>query len=239
MLQRLISALVLITLTTLSAAGDPPDCELNGVTGNIECVDSTFKASTWDIRWAVDVPGGLPLDSEMVTDTAETESEPRLSIRNDGHRAVTWTRETAVAAVMFRSRPHPAGGWADEKQVSANGEDSADPEITSDGSKYWIAYTFDAGGGEKGIAVNGIDDSPDPIPQRFLITTTGYAGDVDVQVQYTEGHLWVSWVHDSQDVGWVEYDYASETWSTVGYESTAVDSVKEARARILAQLIAS
>lgn len=36
----------------------------------------------------------------------------------------------------------------------------------------------------------------------------------------------------STDVGWSEYDYTGESWSTASYESYAEDTVADARSRI-------
>lgn len=46
------------------------------------------------------------------------------------------------------------------------------------------------------------------------------------------GNLWVTWIDSTDDVGWVEYDRVSETWSAAAYEPYSPDTVADARGRI-------
>lgn len=232
-----IVALGLGAASGVNRAADPPDSEINTVTGFIESVDSKLENSSWSIRYAVDEGQGQPLISEMLTDSSGMDNSPRIAIRSDGDTGAVWWRDSAEDEVLFRMRDLSTKSWSAVKQVSEPGESSRNPEIVADGSNFWIAFELDAGGGGTGIGVNGIGDSAEPFPTRTLLDTTTFAGDTDVMAHSDSGEAWVTWVHSAIDVGWCQYDPAAGLWSLPSYESYANDNVKAARQRVRDQVL--
>lgn len=216
----------------VSKAGDPPDSEVNPVSGFIESVDSKWENSSWSIRYVVDEGQGQALTSEWLTDASGTDKSPRIAIRTDGDTGGVWWRDTTDDEVVFRMRDLATKTWSAAKQASTAGEGSRNPEMVTDGFTFWIAFELDAAGGGTGIAVNGISDSAEPFPTRTLLDTTTFAGDTDVMAHADSGETWVTWVHSGNDVGWSQYDSGTELWSLPGYESYANDTIKAARQRI-------
>jgi hypothetical protein len=103
--------------------------------------------------------------------------------------------------------------------------------VVHDGELAWVAYEFEDGS-DTGIAVNAIIEDPDPLSPRVLVATTDFDQERDVEIHYEANHLWVSWIDSASEVGWSEYDYQAQDWSTTDYESYASDTVRDARDRI-------
>jgi hypothetical protein len=99
------------------------------------------------------------------------------------------------------------------------------------GDKPWVAYQIQ-NMKSKSVGAQVIDDDPEPI--RSIVGTTSYTGNLDVQLSFESGHLWVTWVDTSSRVAYAQYDYGRRAWSAVAYESFWADSISAARARIWA-----
>lgn len=222
-------AIAVILLVLPASAGDPPDCEVSPITGSIECVDVALKGAIWDVRYMVDAGQGQPLITEMVTDTPDIDTGGRIALNTAGSAGVTWESDNVI---YFRERDPASAEWSATLQLSDTGTDSQEPEITHVGGKYWVAFQFDDVSGEKGIAVNGVIDDPQPILGVHEFETTVFNGALDVLTHGESGQAWVTWVHDGDEVGWSQYDDATEAWGSVSYETYAVDNVKAARGRI-------
>jgi len=93
-----------------------------------------------------------------------------------------------------------------------------------------VAFEIDVTSGVS-IGVARLDEDPDPFPTRAIVATTE-STILDTRIIADSGHLWVTWVDSTNDVGWSEYDYPPETWAAPSYESYAQDDVQAARGRI-------
>jgi hypothetical protein len=153
-----------------------------------------------------------------------------LVIPASGDTWVVWWRDADSDQVLIRKHVY-GGGWNDEELVSIEGDDSRDPEITYDGTNPWVIFESDDTAGTS-VDVRAIHDDPNPFGALTSIATTSYSGDLNVLIHADGGHLWATWVDSASEVGWSEYDYASETWELVSYESYEADTVQDARSRI-------
>jgi hypothetical protein len=216
-------------------ASDPPDSRLNPVSGDIETTDSTMDGDDFDVRHVITREG---VRSRIVT-TLTTDSlddlGPRLAISSAGDTWVVWWRDGDTDEVRIRKRTYSSGTWGDELRVSDKTESSRNPELVHDGSNVWVVFEFDDGG-DSAIAVSVIGDDPNPVGARMYVSATDYSGELDTLIHHDGGHLWVTWIDSATQVGWSEYDHASETWGGEGYESYSSDSVEEARQRIRDEL---
>jgi hypothetical protein len=214
-----------------SLATDPPDSKLNPMSGLIETTDSVWQVDNHNVRHVINLGGGYKTRTHMVTLGPLNDHGPRLAIEDDGDSFVVWWREGEVDQVMLRIRSYADDVWSTEKLVSESDENSRNPEITYDGANPWIVHEFDDTEG-RSVSVRAINDGPNPFGIRAIVSTTDYPGDLDTMIHAESGHLWVSWIDSTTEVGWSEYDYGSESWGVESYEWYADDSVESARARI-------
>lgn len=237
---RVGSLVLLVCACSLPAWGsDPPDSELNPVSGKIETVDASAEGGNYDLRFVADPGGGcarsvFPLTSDPLDDLA-----PRLTITGSGDTWVVWWRDGEIDTVLARKRTLATDSWSGEITVGNKLESGRHPEIVHDGSTAWVAYELDDVSGDTGVAAAGIHDDVEPVGTRDILATTGYTGDRDLSILSEAGQLWVSWVDSATEVGWSEYDYATETWGSAGYESYAADDVEQARERIRTAVLAN
>jgi len=224
-----------LVLTGSAAASDPPDSAINPSTGNIEIADPVWSGVNQNVDFVVQISGQKPA-VHTVTDNTLHDLRPRIAHASNGDAWVTWWRDDATDAVLIRKRHLSDGSWDTERLLSDSGESSRNPAIVFDGTNAWVAFEFDDQT-DTGIAVEMIVDDPDPIGVRVVVGTTDF-GDTTAPMAHAEqGHLWVTWIDGESDVGWVEYDYASDTWSLSTTESYATDSVADARNRIRAIVV--
>jgi hypothetical protein len=227
---------VLGTLTAIVAclplaASDPPDSKLNPVSGNIETTDATPDGDDYDVRHVITVEGNPTRAVTTLSTDSRDDLGPRLAISGSGDSWVVWWREGETDEVIMRKRTHTTDTWSDELRISDKSESSRSPEIVHDGKNAWVAFELDDAG-DIVIAVSVIGDDPNPVGSRMYVSATDYAEDCDTLIHNEDGHLWVTWVDSSTEVGWSEYDYASESWNAAGYESYSSDSIEDARERI-------
>lgn len=225
-----------IAVSGLALASDPPDSAVNPQSGNIEIVDPVWAATNQDINYVIN--GGPIRNIETAADDPLDDRNPRMVIASNGDAWITWWRDDDTDAVLVRRRHYSDGTWDNERVLSSGTESSRNPAIADDGTDRWVAYEFDDGN-ETTIAVSLIIDEPDPISVRTALANTSYTESRDVLIHVESGNLWVTWIHSSTDVGWVEYDDGSESWSTAGYESYAQDSVVDARDRVRNAVVAN
>ncbi len=219
-----------------SLASDPPDSELNPMSGFIETTDAVWQTDNYNVRHVINLGNGYKRETFMVTIDSLDEVGSRLAITDDGNSAVTWWRDSEIDKVLMRIRTYSSGEWTPVKLISESTESSRNPEIVFDGTAIWVAYEFDYSN-ETAVGVQIINDDPNPLGSRAIVTTTDYAGDLDTMIHEEAGHLWISWVDSGTEVGWSEYDYGTEEWDTESYEWYADDSVEAARERISATII--
>lgn len=231
---RCVAVLVLIVATVVMS-GDPPDSKLNPGTGYIETVDSVWGGSRYDVRHTLDKEG-QPSESGWVSTNTDDDLGPRIEIDSADDTWVVWWRDKTTDEVWFRSRDVSTGDWGNERRASSSTESSRNPEIVHDGTDTWVVFEFDDSG-DTGIGVLAIVDEPAPMGSRKKLATAIYTGSVDARIHYESSHLWVSWVDDSDDVGWSEWDYTSESWSSTDYEDYSADSVSDARGRIRTDIL--
>ena len=229
--QRWLCGLVVVLAMTCSAgASDPPDSAINPSTGNIEIADPVWAGTNQNIDFVVQISGQKP-QVHTVTDNSLDDLRPRIAHASNGDAWVTWWRDDATDAVLIRKRHLSDGSWDAERLLSDPGESSRNPSIVHDGTNAWVAFEFDDQA-DTGIAVEMILDDPDPVGIRVMVGTTDFGDTTAPMARAAQGHLWVTWIDSASDVGWAEYDYASETWSLSLTESYALDSVEDARGRI-------
>lgn len=229
--MRRVIGLFFITLAApLAWAEDPPDMEVNPVTGYIESVDSA-AAENYKIRFIEDPgPGHNPTFALI---SGSSSKNPRLAIDGDGSSWVAWWLDGPSPEVFIRTRDPLTGTWSLPLLVSGAGEDALYPEIVHDGFSAWVAYEIRFDRWTSIGTVNIIDDI-EPVGLRSVVGTTEFAGDRDVLIHAEDGKVWTTWVDSATEVGWSQYDAASGVWTATAYESYAGSDVAAARAAISA-----
>lgn len=237
-MKRRLRILIVLLTVSFAAAGlmaleseDPPDSEVNKESGYIETADPFLDGTNRNIRYVIDRGRGLTPHITTIADHALDDRHPQLTISADGDAWVVWWRDASTDEVLMRHRDFATGSWSDEARLSESTESSRYPALAYDGVNPWVAFEFDYGQ-ETSIGVSMIIDDPDPVGIRTEVAGTDFAGSVDVMVLAESGKLWVTWVDSSTHVGWVEYDYTLESWSSVSVESYANDTATDARGRI-------
>jgi hypothetical protein len=234
--KLLRGALAVVSLLACAAgpslAEDPPDSDVNPQTGSIETVDSVESTGQSDVRHAVDPGQGGPRVLEILTTSTLDDLSPRIAIDTDGDSWVVWWREGTTDEVLYRVRDLGTGTWSAEQTISDTEDDSRNPEIALDDTSVWVVFEARHSGGTDLVVTSGGMDDPSPFPGLTVLGTSALSSGVDVLLHSESGHLWVSWIDDGDDVGWREYDYASESWLSAAYESYAQDDVSSARERI-------
>jgi len=217
-------------LVSIAVAGvDPPDVRINSLSGLIETVDATWSGTNFNVRYtALDATGQVTNSQLLTTNTAD-DLDPRIVLSGAGNAYVAWWRDTAIDQVVYRKRNYATGAWTYEHIVGLATESNSRPRIVYAGDKAWVAYQIQ-NMKSRSVGAQVIDDDPEPI--RTILGTTSFTGDLDIQLQFDSGHLWVTWVDTSLRVAYVQYDYARRAWGTISYESYATDSIPAARARI-------
>jgi len=80
----------------VSAGSDPPDSELNPVSGKIETIDTSTDAGNHDVRFVSDPGDGYTRATFMVTADPLDDLGPRLSVTNGGDTWVVWWRDGEI-----------------------------------------------------------------------------------------------------------------------------------------------
>jgi len=227
---RPLAVCAAIGLATVAAFGvDPPDLEINTLTGLVETVDATWSGSNFNVRYSVINGAGSLTSTVILTANSADDLDPRIAINPGGNAYVVWWRDAATDKIVFRKRTLATGAWGAEQAVGLSNESSSRPRIAIASGSPWVAYQIQ-GPRTRNIGVQIIDDSPEPF--RTILGTTSFGGDLDVQINSVAGHLWVTWVDSAQRVGYAEYAFDKRVWLPTGYESFSSDSLAEARTRI-------
>jgi hypothetical protein len=230
---RFSAVVFLCLLPGRVSASDPPDSAVNPRNRTIETIDSHWADSKYVVRHAIRPGLGQSAVASAVSGALDGDPEPRLAIGSNGDTWVTWRESVPSGRVLIRRREFATGAWSTQAQVSASGEAAMHPRIAYDGTTPWVAYLTPTALGTAIQTVRIVTDSPDPFG-ALLVALSSYTGDLDVQIQSESGHLWVTWIDSSTMVGWSEYDYETDTWTSPNYESYENDSVDATRGRIAA-----
>lgn len=228
------STFLLFLLAVIGApcvpAAESPDAKVNLQSGLIELAEPVWTDGNYDIRYIVS-PGER---SEQVSDVATHSADdlrPRMAIAPDGDAYVVWWRDVATPQTLIRRHNHSDGSWSAESVLSGATLPGRDPHIVHDGSDVWVVFAEEAST-ERRIRIGAIEDEPDPFGIFSEIASTDHDGDLELELHAVSGHLWVTWNDSDTYVAWTEYDYTSQTWGSVDYDSYASDSTKHARERI-------
>ena len=225
-MKRVLVVFVLF-LSGVIFASDPPDTMSNPITGDLETVDSYIDGSNYEVRHTI-TPSSGPTTSVKLSNTNLDDESPRIFITSTGKTFVVWHEDNGDALVRSRDSN---GVWSSLETLNDVNETASSPEITGDHTgEVWTVFEESP---STQIIVRAIADGPDPIDWlRFEIGSSSYIGDLDSQIHHNALSLWVTWIDSNSDVAWSEYDYISETWSSVSFEDYSADSVQEARDRI-------
>jgi len=213
---------------------DPPDVELNATTGLIETVDSAWAGSNYNVRFTEATVAGELRTTSALTSHAANDLDPRISCSAKGDLVVVWWRDLSTDAVMFRSRAPQSALWAPERALGIASESASRPRIVQVGDKAWVAYQIQKSA-SRCVGAQVIDDDAEPM--RSIVATTTYGGNLDIQITYESGHLWITWIDSSSRVGYSEFNPTTLLWSPVAVESYAPDSIAAARARIRGRIL--
>jgi hypothetical protein len=229
-------AVLLALLGPAIPAEEIPDSELNPQSGYIESVGTVEVGGALDVRHVVDPGQGGPKVAQVLSSAVSDDRSPRISIGTGGDTWVVWWRDGAVDEILARQREYSSGTWSAESVISSPDEESRNPAIALDAGSVWVVFEIITSSGvDIGIVASAVDD-PWPFPERSILASTAFTGDVDVEIHTGSGELWASWVDSHTEVGWRDYDHASECWAPTRYESYATDSVEAARERIRSTL---
>ncbi|GAB4367749.1 MAG: hypothetical protein Kow0062_00340 [Acidobacteriota bacterium] len=232
-LAALLPAALLATAVASAAPpAAPPDAEYNPVTGKIETVDQVPGA---EIRHTIDGGPGQPDSSVLLTSDPAPDLAPRIAIGPDGSSWVVWWRDGGTGTVLLRRRT-VEGSWTSELPISEPDESSSEPEIAHDGRRVFVVWIIDDGEGYD-IAVRS-GNGPTPWPTRNIIHRTWYRGPVDPDVHASDGNVWVTWTESATELGWSEFDYATESWSAPRFEPLDESGRQGALSRIAEQVSA-
>ena len=219
-----------IVLTSAAAFGvDAPDLRINAVSGFIETVDATWSGSNYNVRYTQMTSAGQQTASTLLTSNASNDVDPRIASAQSGDVVVSWWRDLATDAVVYRKRSFATGAWSPERTAGLPNESSSHPRVVYASDKPWVAYQIQ-NSKTRSVGAQIIDDDPEPF--RSIVATTGYTGDLDIEINAVSRHLWVTWIDNASNVGYAEYSYEKQLWSVPAREPFAADSVSAARSRI-------
>lgn len=211
-------------------ADELPHSRVHPLTGDVETVESYDDGTgDLDVRHVRD-DGANPPVSVDVAAGARDELGARIEIDASGRTLVLFWRDVDDGAVLLRRYDPAVDKWSVEYALSGAGGGSR-PETADDGTDIWFVFEEPLPGATE-IVVGVIDESPDPLSNVALDSTAWTGGDVDPRVHAEAGHVWVTWVDDTDDVGWSVRDAGTGAWSASAFEDSSADSVALARKRI-------
>ena len=216
-------------------AVDPPDVELNPATGLIEAVDATWAGNNYNVRFTEGTAAGEMTFSLSLTTHPANDLDPRIACTAKGDVVVVWWRDLTTDAIIYRKRTLGVGGVVARE---ADGSRRTKAEAAR-GSSTWAArrgWPIRFRRPDRGrVGAQVIED--DSEPTRTIVATTAYTGNLDIQLTYESGHLWITWIDSASRVGYSEYNPTTLLWAAAAVESYAPDSIAAARARIRARIL--
>ncbi len=227
-----LSALLFVAASTPSA--DPPDLMVNPVSGLIETVDATWSGSNYNVRITDVTSDGKQVGSWLLTTNPANDLDPRIAIASTGDAITVWWRDLSVDQLVYRKRVGTNGSWGNERMAGNVSDSNSHPRIVYAFGKPYIAYQIQ-GSRNRSVGAQIIDETPEPVPS--IVATTTYSGNLDIQLSFESGHLWVTWIDAGSNVGYSEYYFAAQRWSVPALESYAEDSAAAARDRIRTSIL--
>jgi hypothetical protein len=213
---------------------DPPDLELNTVTGLIDTVDASWSGSNYNVRFTAVRVTGEQTGSFLLTSNAANDIDPRIACAANGDELVAWWRDLTTDAVIYRKRSLVSGIWSLERPLGIATESGSHPRIIFVGTRAYVAYQIQYSK-SRAVGVQIIADDPEPM--RAIVATTPYTGDLDIQINSETGHVWITWIDSGSRVGYSEYNFTTLLWSAPALESYASDSIAAARSRIRSRIL--
>lgn len=236
-LTAICSVMIAATMGLVAGAPvavDPPDVELNTATGLIDTVDAAWSGSNYNVRFTEATVSGVQTSTFYLTSNSAPNLDPRIACAVNGDLAVVWWRDLATDALIYRRRASASGTWTLERALGSASESASHPRVIYAGSKAWVAYQIQKNG-SRAVSAQVIED--DSEPTRTIVAATSYGGDLDIQLTYESGHLWITWIDGSSRVGYSEHNPTTLLWTAAAVESYAPDSIAEARERIRSRII--
>lgn len=225
-----------IALASVGAFGvDPPDARVNPVTETIETVDATWSGSNYNVRYTEQTSGGEQLSSLLLTTAAANDLDPRIASALNGDAAVVWWRDLTTDAVVYRKHYYATGTWSPERIAGGITKSNSHPRVVYASDNPWVAYQVQ-NSKNRSVGCQIIDDTAEPIPS--IVATTAYNGDLDIRLHAESGHLWVTWIDASSQVGYSEYLYGSQYWALPAREPFSAGGVLAALSRIRSRILA-
>lgn len=236
-LTAMCTSLVAATFS-MAAAGplivDPPDVELNAATGLIGTVDAAWSGTNYNVRFTETTVAGIQMYTFLLTSHSAPDVDPRIACAASGDIVVVWWRDLATDTLIYRKRSLETGAWSMEKPLGSPGESASRPRVIYVGNKAWVAYQIQKTG-SRTVGAQVIED--DSEPTRSIVASTAYTGDLDIQITYESGHLWITWIDGLSRVGYSEYNPTTLLWGAAAVESYGADSIAAARARIRSHIL--
>ena len=128
--------------------------------------------------------------------------------------------------------PRESGAWSTRRETPI--ESNSHPRVVF-ADQPWVAYQIQ-NVKTRSIGAQIIDDDPEPF--RSIIATTGFTGNLDIQLNSEASHLWVTWIDSGSNVGFAEFSFDKNEWSVPVMEPFVSDSAAAARARIRERVLA-
>lgn len=226
-----------VALVAASAlALDPQDSETNPVSGDIESVIAVLDGADYEIQHVDDPGSGAPLEVHRLSASTVDDLDPKIAIRSGGATSVVWWRDSSTPQVWVSERASPSVAFGSAAQLSDATDGGKKPRILVHDGSVWVAYRFD-GAAATSLAVLERGGGGDPWPSATTVGTSAYTGDVDQRLHSESGHLWMTWVDSSTDIGWAEWDDTNEEWSVAQVETDSGGDFDAARARIRSDVL--
>jgi hypothetical protein len=209
----------------------------NPSTGRDEKVWAVFDGQDYEIHWAEKINGSWSNELSLTSNQA-TDACPVLSHFSDGSTAVVWREEGTSNRLLYRARKQVSGIWTWQSaavEITATTSALSPPWILVHDSTPWVAWS-EATGLDFEVIVSGGSGGGNPWPLGFtpsVLDTTTYSNAIGAEVSQDGTHLWVSWIHSGDEIGYSEWDAVSSTWSTPSYEEySGTSDISDARERV-------
>ncbi len=216
---------------TLNSEGDlnsdgSPAFAIDPRTGYPSVVWAWFDGSDYEVvlsRW----DGAAWSDWQRLTDNAEDDLDPSVSIDDTGTTTVSWWRPGESPAVWFVEGEALEEEWSPESLVNTEFNSGRYPSsaLTEDGLAWgYQSDLFDDGPTFIVVARRGSFWIQDFVASTFYAGPNG-DGDLDVQVHSRGRRLWVDWVDSAGVLAYSVMDPDSGEWSYPHCEPYAWDEL--------------
>jgi hypothetical protein len=232
---RMVPAIAGVVLASATVFGvDPPDARVNPVSLLIETVDATWSGTNFNVRYTAAAADGGQTTSFLLTTNVANDVDPRIGISSEGDTTIVWWRDLSTDQVVYRTHYFATGTWTPEWVAGGVGQSNSHPRVIYAGGKPWMAYQVQ-NPKSRSVAAQIIDDHPEPITS--IVATTTYSGDLDIRLHAESGHLWLTWIDSSSNLGYSEYLYGSQYWSLPSREPYSAGGVLSALSRVRSRIV--